>query len=115
MRRAKAPQEPSRPGQAPSAGTADLPTCHGTGVVELGRSVLPTGAWGFPPCSRRAHPHCCRGSSERRAGSEDAGQPPGSTGGLQQESKQQPLPQQALSVALLAQSYFFLLGISSLL
>lgn len=41
------------------------------------------------------------------------GSPQAARGGLQQESKQQPLPQQALPVALLAQSYFFLLGISS--
>lgn len=54
MRKAKAPQEPSLPGQAllaPSAGAADLPTCQRAGVAELGCSMLPTGGWGFPPAA----------------------------------------------------------------
>lgn len=56
MRRAKAPQEPSLPGQVPSAGTADFPTCHRSRVAELGCSMLPTDSRGFPPPVPRSPP-----------------------------------------------------------
>lgn len=81
-------------------------------MAKLGRSVLPTGCWGFPPAAAMLTSFAAEAHQNITPAVRTLGSPQAAWGGLQQESKKQPLPQQALLVVLLAQSCFSLLGIS---